>query len=46
VRGRSGGVGVEAVAGVGEERAPMVIDARGGVLQLEGDQWGEEAKVD
>jgi hypothetical protein len=46
MRGRSGGVGAEAVAGVREERALVVVDARGGVLQLEGDQRGEEAAVD
>jgi hypothetical protein len=46
VRGRGSGIGVEAVAGIGEERAPVVVDARGGVLQLEGDQWGLEAAVD
>jgi hypothetical protein len=38
MRGRSGGVGTDAVAGVREERAPVVVDARGGVLQLEGDR--------
>jgi hypothetical protein len=34
------------VGDVGEERALVVVDARGGVLQLEGDQWGEEAVTD
>jgi hypothetical protein len=30
--GQSGGVSAEAVAGVREERASVVVDARGGVL--------------
>jgi hypothetical protein len=46
LRWRSVGVGAEAVAGVREEMAPVVVDVRGGVLQLEGDQQGEEAVVD
>jgi hypothetical protein len=46
LRWRSSGVGAEAVAGVREERAPVVVDACGGVLQHEGDQQGEEAVVD
>jgi hypothetical protein len=45
VRGRSGDVDAEAVAGVREERSPVVVDTCGGVLQLEGDQRGEEAAV-
>jgi hypothetical protein len=45
VRGRSGDVGAEAVAGIRVERAPVVVDTCGGVLQLEGNQRGEEAAV-
>jgi hypothetical protein len=33
-------------ASSGGRVAPLVVNERGEVLQLEGDQWGEEAAID